>query len=180
MSSPGFGQADGVMFGAGTQGGWGEAELVADDQGELPPNGGTFNLADGHVLKLNDAQWRALLHRSEAVDAVLQRAQDICDHANANVAMDPRAVERINTQRGEAGKDPYAIMMQNRSDTVRPRARVVTATLLGIIDDANHQTLYKAMLTHPSDPIPQGVGPSRDMAQTPGDGTDFDVPDTGE
>lgn len=59
--------------------------------------------------------------------------------------------------------------MQNWNGTTRARARVKTANMLGIIDDATNSTLYKAMLTAPSDPIPADIGPTRDTVQSPTD-----------
>ncbi len=155
-----FGQTTGVNLGVGVSGGWGEADVVSEQDGaEDAPHG---SMGDGHFIRIDEDAWRALLHVPQVVDAITQRAQDICDAANSLVAMDPRAVERLGQ-----GEEAYKVTVQNRVDTTRARARVKAANLLGIIDDAHNSTLLKAMLTAPSDPIPEGAGPVFDTVQTP-------------
>lgn len=128
---------------------WGEGGSTADEGDEVLPNGGRIDLGGGHMLQLNEKTYRALLHRAETVRALAQRAQDICDLANAQVAMPPEEVERLGK-----GQPAYKVAVYNFSNATRARARVFPANKLGHEDDAIHQTLYKSWLAHPSDPIP--------------------------
>lgn len=127
------------------------ADDVSDAGDERPPTG---DLGGGHFLRVNEEAWRALLHHPSVVAAITARANAICNQANANVGMDPRAVERL-APNGDAA---YVVTVQNRSNTSRARARVRTNpdNMLGVLDDAHHSTLFNAMLAHPSDPIPEG------------------------
>lgn len=137
---------DGGVLGEGSAGGWGESAPA--EESELLPNGGEFDLGEGHVLKLSYEGWRALLHRPEAVQAITDRAVGICDTANSLVAMDPRTVERLGK-----GEPPYKVLVQNQTGTKRARARVLPANMLGAQDHKHNLTLDKAVMSTPSDPI---------------------------
>lgn len=157
-----FGEPMGGTFGEGVQSGWGEAEVVSEETGELLPGGGAIDLGNGHKLVLKPEAWRALLHHQAVVDAITQRAQEVADAANEMVALDPRTIERLEAQ-GNVGP-AYDILVQNQPDTTRPRARVQAANFKGILDDAHNSTLYKAMNTAPN-PFKKGTGPTTDSVQ---------------
>lgn len=139
-----------------TAGGWGGAEA---DETEEAPNG---SLGDGHFIRIDEEKWHALMHSAPVKAAVAQRAIDIRDEANNMVAMDPRAVARLNPN----GEPAYDYFLNDNESNTRPRARVHPSytNSLGFIDDAQNSTLLKAMAAHPSDPIPDDAGVSEDIA----------------
>lgn len=153
------------FFGEGAAGGWGD---TSDSDGvfgdESAPNG---DLGDGHFIRINEDAWRALLHHPQVVAALQQRAQDIADFANGTIGMDQRAIERLTEQ--DPG-DPYQVSVQNDPNTARARAKVKPKTELGKLDEAHNSTLLKALLVHPSDPIPEGAALPKDSAREPESG----------
>lgn len=120
---------------------------------ESAPNG---PLGDGHFIRIDEEQWRALMHLPEVRTAVEQRAIDIRDEANGLVAMDPRAVARLNPN-NELAYD-YFVSNDEAASRIRARVHPSYTNSLGFIDDAQNSTLLKAMSAHPSDPIPEGGG----------------------
>lgn len=123
------------------------------DNDESAPSG---SLGDGHFIRIDEEKWRQMMHLPPVVAAVEQRAKDIRDEANSLVAMDPRAVARLNPNNELA----YDYFIDNDEENSRVRARVHPSytNSLGFIDDAQNSTLLKSMEAHPSDPIPEGGG----------------------
>jgi hypothetical protein len=122
--------------------GWGEPGGVGEDE-RLP---GSVDLGNGNRLVFNATAFKKLLHSPAAVNAVTQRASEICAAANAMVALDARTIERLGD-----GQPAYKVTVQNNPDTTRARARVLPAGILGAVDDAHNATLLKAVDAHPSD-----------------------------
>lgn len=133
-------------------GGWGS---VAEDddsvEGEAAPQG---DIGGGHEIWIDEAQWRALLHRADVVTAIIMRGEALAATANGMVSLSPETVERLDT-----GAPAYEISVQNRSNTTRARVRVHPhyaphGQSLGFIDEQQNSTLWKAYMQFPSDPIP--------------------------
>jgi hypothetical protein len=131
---------------------WGDPAGGDDVPGESAL-GQRIDLGNGDYMVLNlELTKHELLHSEEAVEAVMARAQLICDDANGQVP----------------GSDKlYTITLQNDMQYTRTRARVRPANLpdpntgkmtpiRGIAHDAKYSTLLHAMANHPSDPIPTG------------------------
>lgn len=161
---------DGGILGEDSIGGWGEA--APEEESELLPNGGVFQQDGGHRLELNESQWLALLHRPEAEEAITASAEAICDTANGLVAMDSRAVERLGK-----GEPAYKFTVQNRAGTTRARGRIFPANMLGAVDNKHHETLQKALMSAPSDPIGQILFRPDDSAHEIVFGEDYEEED---
>lgn len=135
----------------------GASEMWGDDSGaesaagleEVEMRPGSHSLGNGHTFVLYPEGIHTLLHHPAAEAACRQRAQQIADMANSQIAMDPRAVARLYD-----GNPAYSVSGGNDPNKTRIRFRVWTSSLLGIIDERYNSTLLKSMLAHPSDPIP--------------------------
>jgi hypothetical protein len=126
-------------FGPST-GGWGDPTSEDD---ESTPAG---DLGDGIHLTINEEAWKGLLNSAEAQSGVVARAVVIRDQANSLVAMDPRAVERLNP----SGKRAYEYSLNTEVGRFsRVRGRVHPSydedNSLGFVDDAVNSTLLKSM-----------------------------------
>jgi|GEM_PF-3507383 len=141
--------------------GWGAPEPAPtgdEDSGSLP-NGGEIDLGNGHVLKLNEEAFRALLHRPETEEAIVRRGQVLVDAANSLAAPSPHVSKLAE------GEPLYTMSVQNDPDTTRARVRVRPTNIAGVVDDAVNSTLLKALDSveapsgykdHYGDPIPEG------------------------
>jgi hypothetical protein len=127
---------------------WGESGTAGEGEHHLPGevNLGRFEAgAPDSTLVFNPAGLRELLHSQETVNAVTARANEICDDANNNVALDPRTVERLSaTQEGPA----YRVEVHNNPAQTRARAHVVTNGELGKLDQGVNLTLMKSVDGH--------------------------------
>lgn len=104
-------------------GGWGEGE--GRDGGAMPTE---ITLSNGGRMTINPEAWRALLQHPAVIEAIAARAQGVCDAANSLAITEGASYEVTQHADGTAsvhagGENP----------------------IKGIVDDAAHSTLLKAM-----------------------------------
>jgi hypothetical protein len=119
-----------------------EGSAAAEEEGAEAP-GGEHNLGNGNSMHFSPEQFKALLHSSAAVAAILDRGQKCAEIANG-MAITKGA--------------KYAVSLQNKPDTSRARAAVYAANFKAVVDELNHSTLLKAAAQTGSDPKMQGSG----------------------
>jgi hypothetical protein len=127
---------------------------------------GRISLGHGHSMELSEEAMRALLRHPSVVAAVMSRAQDICDAANALA---------IHVGRPERPDPEYSVSLQNSTAADRPRARVYPANYQAVLDEAMHSTLFKAMNVAPSEPLSGESAIGEDTPLSPGWGVSRDA-----
>lgn len=128
---------------------WGSGEMPFVEGGATEHiTSGRIDLGNGHSLELHPDAIRALLHSPEAVAGIRARANAIAKSAN-----------EMSKHVGRVGRpDPeYVVEVQNDPRDTRARAKVRPGNVAAVIDNAENQTLLKALDAHPSDPKHEGL-----------------------
>lgn len=128
---------------------WGSPDIASEAGGddEMPPDG---DIGNGHALHVNRQVWEALMHHPVVRAAVHAKALEVCDEANASVAMDPRAVSRLGK-----GEPAYKVTQQPDEyfdETTRYRERIKANNMLGHVDEQHNHTLELTLVKFQSDP----------------------------